>query len=158
MMIDRDKRRDEPDNDEAVWFDDNGPAPPPAGMLLSIHNVAQMFSVSWLALLSYELRGLIKRRHRVGRTRVYGWADCDRIAFIIKGRRAGLTLADMTDILKAADEDAAPEIIKPGRTKCLDLIDRLDRRRQVLREALGELRHLYTLLSSKVAQNGTAPD
>ena len=143
------------DDSEVVWVDDSGPVPPPEGVLLSIDNVAKMFNVSRFALRSYELRGLIKRRHRVGRTRVYGWADCDRIAFIIKGRRAGLTLAEMGNILAAADEDALHADIRAGRTKCLELIDRLDRQRQMLREALGELRHLYTLLSNKLPSNGT---
>src|SRR5207302_3811811 len=103
----RDRDNDEP---EIVWVDDSGPVPPPPeGMLLSIGNVAKMFNVSRLALRNYEVRGLIKRRHRVGTTRVYGWADCDRIAFIIKGRMAGLTLGEMALILKAAEEDASAD-------------------------------------------------
>ena len=144
-----------PDDPEVVWFDDSGPVPPPPdGTLLSIGNVAKMFNVSRLALRNYEVRGLIKRRHRIGNTRVYGWADCDRIAFIIKGRKAGLTLAEMGPILKAADEDASFESMRAGRTACLELIDRLDRRRQALRDGLAELRHLHTLLSSKLLSGG----
>ena len=153
-MTNCDNHRD-PDETEVVWVDDTGPVPPPPeGTLLSIGNVAKMFNVSRLALRNYEVRGLIKRRHRVGNTRVYGWADCDRIAFIIKGRKAGLSLTEIGPILKAADEDASPESIKSGRASCLDLIDRLDRRRQALRDALAELRHLHTLLSSKLGRSG----
>ena len=148
-----------PDPDDVVWIDDLGVAPPPPdGTLLTIGNVAKMFNVSRLALRNYEVRGLIKRRHRVGRTRVYGWADCDRIAFIIKGRRVGLTLAEMAPLIKAADDDATAESIKEGRAKCLELIDRLDRRRQPLREALAELRHLHTLLSTKLTGPGDRGD
>ncbi len=144
-----------PDDPEVVWVDDSGPVPPPPdGTLLSIGNVAKMFNVSRLALRNYEVRGLIKRRHRFGNTRVYGWADCDRIAFIIKGRKAGLTLAELGPILKAADEDASVESMRAGRTTCLELIDRLDRRRQALRDGLAELRHLHTLLSSKLLSGG----
>jgi DNA-binding transcriptional MerR regulator len=156
MMTNCDNRRDhDPDESEVVWVDDSGPVPPPPeGTLLSIGNVAKMFNVSRLALRNYEVRGLIKRRHRVGNTRVYGWADCDRIAFIIKGRKAGLSLTEIGPILKAADEDASAESIKSGRASCLDLIDRLDRRRQALRDALAELRHLHTLLSSKLGRGG----
>ena len=157
-MTNCDNRRDhDPEEDEVVWVDDSGPVPPPPeGTLLSIGNVAKMFNVSRLALRNYEVRGLIKRRHRVGNTRVYGWADCDRIAFIIKGRKAGLSLTEIGPILKAADEDASPESIKSGRASCLDLIDRLDRRRQALRDALAELRHLHTLLSSKLGRGERA--
>jgi DNA-binding transcriptional MerR regulator len=141
--------RSPPDKD---WFDDSGVvSPPPDDLPLTISNVARMFNVSRLALRNYEVRGLIKRRHRVGSTRVYGWGDCERIAFIIKGRRVGLTLSEMTAVIKAADDDAPAGTVKDGRTKCLELIDRLDRRRQPLREALAELRHLYTLLSTKLS-------
>jgi hypothetical protein len=40
-----------------------------------------------------RVRGLIRRRHRIGRSR-YGWADGDRLAFIIKCRRIGLSLSE----------------------------------------------------------------
>src|SRR5262245_8705099 len=130
------------------WFDDSGVVTrPPDDVLLTISNVARMFHLSRLALRNYEVRGLIKRRHRVGSARVYGWADCERIAFIIKGRRVGLTLSEMTALIKAVDDGAPAETVKDGRAKCLELIDRLDRRRQPLREALAELRHIYTRLS-----------
>jgi DNA-binding transcriptional MerR regulator len=153
-MSDQDCDRD-PDDPEIVWVDDTGAVPPPPeGTLLSIGNVSKMFNVSRLALRNYEVRGLIKRRTRVGNTRVYSWADCDRIAFIIKGRKAGLTLAELGPILRAADEDAPAESIKAGRTACVELIDRLDRRRQALRDGLAELRHLHTLLSSKLLSGG----
>jgi DNA-binding transcriptional MerR regulator len=146
--------RDGPEGHDAVWVDDSGVVPPPPeGTLLSIANVAKMFNVSRLALRNYEIRGLIARRHRAGRLRVYGWADCDRIAFIIKGRRVGLTLSELTLLLKAADENASATDTRAGLEKCLELIDRLDRRRQPLRAALAELRHLSTLLSTKMTNN-----
>ncbi len=136
-------------DNEVVWVDDRGEFPAPDDTILSMANVAKMFNISRSALRIYEWRGLIKRRHRVGNTRVYGWADCDRIAFVIKGQRVGLTLGEMAPLLKAADADAAPESIKAGRGRCMELIERLDRRRAHLREALAELRHLDTMLSAK---------
>jgi DNA-binding transcriptional MerR regulator len=143
-----------PEDHEVVWIDDTGEFPAPQDTLLSISNVAKMFDISPLTLRFYERLGLIKRRHRVGRTRVYGWADCDRIAFIIKGRRVGLALGEIAPLLKAADTDASIESVKAGRSQCMELIDRLDRRRSHLREALAELRHLHTLLSTKSQGNG----
>ncbi len=143
---------------EVVRVDESGEVPAPQDTVLSIGNVAKMFNVTQLALRYYERRGLIARRHRLGRTRVYGWADCDRVAFIIKGRRVGLTLGEMAVMIKAADHDAAVESIKTGRAKCLELIDRLDRRRQPLRDALAELRHLHTLISRKLIDDGADRD
>ena len=135
-----------------VWVDDRGEFPAPDDTLLSLTNVARMFNISRIALRFYERLGLIKRRHRVGRTRVYGWADCDRVAFIIKGRRVGLTLGEMAPLLKAADADATPESIKAARARCVELMERLDRRRAHLRETLAELRHLDTMLSAKAPE------
>jgi DNA-binding transcriptional MerR regulator len=117
---------------------------------LTIANVARMFDVSRLTLRYYEGRGLIKRRHRIGRLRVYTWADCNRIAFIIKCRRVGLGLGEVAPLLRASDVDASAESVRGGRAKCLELIDRLDQRRRPLREALAELRHLNALLSTRL--------
>lgn len=136
---------------DVVWVDDFGEVRAPQGTVLSIANVAKMFGVTQLSLRYYERRGLIARRYRVGRFSVYGWADCDRIAFIIKGRRVGLSLSEMAIMIKAGDSDATVASVKAGRAKCLELIDRLDRRREPLRDALGELRHLHALLSRKLA-------
>src|SRR3954469_8460648 len=71
---------------EVVWLDDTGSGrqDPPAERVLSIANVAKMFGVSKLTLRYYEFRGLIKRRHTLDGVRVFGWADCERLAFIIK--------------------------------------------------------------------------
>ena len=53
-------------------------------------------------------------------------------------------------MLKATDHGVVLESIKAGRAKCLELIDRLDRCRQPLRDALGELLHLHALMSRKL--------
>jgi MerR family transcriptional regulator, copper efflux regulator len=149
-MTDCEDHSTRPD-DDAVWVDDRGETKRPRpDQVLSIANVASMFGVSRLTLRYYERRGLIKRRHRVGRVLVYGWADCDRIAFIIKCRRVGLALAEIASVLKATAADASADAIKSGRAKCLELIDRLDGRRRPLREALAELRHLHSLLATKL--------
>ena len=59
----------------------------PVEQILSIENVAETFGISRWLLRFCEFRGLIKRRNRIGTTWVYSWADCDRIAFIIKCRQ-----------------------------------------------------------------------
>lgn len=143
---------------DVVWVDDSGEQPAPQGTVLSIANVAKMFNVTQLVLRYYERRGLIARRYSVGRSRVYGWADCDRIAFIIKGRRVGVPLSEIGLLIKAAERDASVSSIKAGRAKCLELIDSLDRRRQPLRDALAELRHMHALLSRKLLGEGAGED
>jgi DNA-binding transcriptional MerR regulator len=137
---------------EVVWLDDtdSGRADPPAERVLSIGNVARMFGVSQLALRYYEFRGLIRRRHSLDGVRVYGWADCERLAFIIKCRKAGVMLGDIVMIIQATDDDISPLQFKTGQETCMGLVDRLERRRRVIDDALAELSHVYALLTTKL--------
>ncbi len=127
----------------------------PADKILSIENVAEMFGVSRLALRYYELRGLIRRRHWIGRTQVYGWADCDRVAFILKCRRAGLRLSEIRPIIEAADQDTASPLTECGQERCMELVERLEQRKKIYDEALAELVHMHTLLSARLGDPGS---
>src|SRR6185437_15504480 len=103
----------------AACFDDTGARPlPPEQAVLSIENVATMFGVSQLTLRYYEWRGLIGRRQQVGRVRVYSWADCERLAFIIKCRQARLPLGDVVMIAEAAEDDVGAAARKFGQERC----------------------------------------
>ena len=141
---------------EVVWLDDtdSGRADPPAEGVLSIENVARMFGVSQLTLRHYELRGLIRRRHKQDGVRVYGWADCERLAFIIKCRKAGVQLRDIVTIIESTDDDVSPLQFKVGQETCMALVGRLESRQRVIGEALAELSHVYALLSSKLLGEG----
>jgi len=114
---------------------------------LSIDNVARMFRLSRLTLWVYERLGLIKRRNRIGKDLLYAWTDCDRLAFIVKGRSAGLRVHQVRPIIKGLEPTASDESIRLARTRCVELIDLLDRRHQILRAALAELRYLDSQLS-----------
>jgi DNA-binding transcriptional MerR regulator len=124
--------------------------PSSAATVLSIENVAEMFNISRLTLHYYEFRGLIKRRHRIGRVRVYGWADCDRIAFIIKCRRVGLSLSEVAPIVAAVDHEDDTNIHVLGQETCMRLVNQLEASRKNLDEALAELAHTYSLLTVKI--------
>jgi DNA-binding transcriptional MerR regulator len=124
---------------------------PATETILSLENVARMFSVSRLTLRYYELRGLIKRRHRIEQVPVYGWADCDRIAFIIKCRRVGLSLGEVAPIIAAVDGAEDDMFIhKRGQEACMRSVTHLEKRRKTLDEALAELAHTYSLLTIKI--------
>ena len=140
---------------DVVWLDDTGSdlPSPQADRVLSLRNVSEMFVVSQLTLRYYELRGLIRRGHVQDGVPVYGWADCERIAFIIKCRKAGLSLTDIIAVLDATEEDVSPENFKAGQEVCMALVERLERRRKVIDHALAELSHLYALLTAKLMVN-----
>jgi DNA-binding transcriptional MerR regulator len=145
-----DKDQTAPQEAEVVWLDDTGADEPPTSKVLSLANVAAMFGVSPLRLFYYELRGLVRRQHLHGRELVYGWADCERIAFIIKCRRAGLPLREIISVVRASDaDDATSGAFLEGQERCALLIERLERRRTVIGEALAELGHVQALLTTK---------
>ena len=137
---------------ETVWLDDTGSGrtDPPSERVLSLENVARMFGVSKLSLRYYEFRGLIRRMHSLGGVPVFSWADCERLAFIIKCRKAGVKLSDVVTIIDATDDDASPLAFKTGQENCMALVERLERRRRVIDEALAELSHVYALLTTKL--------
>jgi DNA-binding transcriptional MerR regulator len=146
-MTDHDNSR--PGN--IYWIDDDDPnAPQQPDVVLSLAKVARMFGISRLRLLALEALGLIRRRYRVGAERVYGWADCERIVFIIKARRAGLTLRDIAPVLRATNCNLPESERRRGLARCLLLIDQLEKRRQPLDQATSELQHMCTLLTTEL--------
>jgi DNA-binding transcriptional MerR regulator len=52
------------------------------------------FAVTARALRFYEDEGLIAPR-RIGLARVYSWRDRARLAWILRGKRVGFSLADI---------------------------------------------------------------
>lgn len=137
---------------DVVWLDDTGSdrPSPQVDRVLSLRNVSEMFVVSQLKLRYYELRGLIRRGQVQDGVPVYGWADCERIAIILKCRKAGLTLTDIIAILEATDDDVSPANFKAGQEVCMALVERLEQERKVIDDALAELSHVYALLTAKL--------
>jgi DNA-binding transcriptional MerR regulator len=138
---------------EVIWLDDTqgGAAlPPQSGAYLSIQNVAAMFGVTTWTLRYYELRGIIGPRQRVAGHWVYSWADCDRIAFIVKCRRVGIGLADIAPILAAADHEVPAKTIRAHQLRCEALIENLEQPRKVYDDAIFELKQLHALLDAKL--------
>jgi DNA-binding transcriptional MerR regulator len=124
--------------------DSDGSAPSVQN-ILSIDNVAETFGISRWLLRYCEFRRLIKRRNRIGSTWVYGWADCDRIAFIIKCRRAGLRFSEIAPVVRAVDDDSA-RIHESAQELCMTLVQKLEARRKAIDEALSELGRTHSLL------------
>ena len=150
-----------PETASLGWLDGAGGdhAVPPETKILSIANVAEMFGISQFLLRYYEFRGLIERRSRIGHQRVYSWADCERLALIIKCNKVGVRLRDIMSFIAAADEDAPAEVSKTAQEKCMALVDRIEQRRRQLDEGLGELSHIYALISAKLlGQNESRHD
>ena len=116
---------------------------------LTIGAVAQMFKVSTLSLRLFELRRMI-RRERIGNERVYSWADCERIAVVVKARKAGLATGDLGPMLRAMNVRASVPVTEAGRLKCLALIRSLETQQQAIGNVLGELYRIDWELSDRL--------
>lgn len=150
-MIDSEKF-DASGSKQEVPLDDHRKRPDLSDAPLSIGNVSNMFNVSRLTLLFYEHLGVMLRRRRIGQHLVYTPIDCDRLAFITKARRLGLTAHQVAPIIKATESGATVESIRDARARCLELLDQLDCRRRDLRDVLTELRNLYGRMSTRLSQ------
>jgi DNA-binding transcriptional MerR regulator len=122
---------------------------PPDGKVLSIGNVAETFGISRWLLQFCELRGLIGRRNRIGKTPVYSWADCERLVFIIKCRRAGLRFSEIASVVQAVNDESA-RVHEAGQELCMALVEKLEGRRKMVDEALAELAHAHAQLGAKL--------
>ena len=78
-------------------------------------------------------------------------ADCERVAFITKCRKAGVTLSrHHRDHRGDRRRRSRRSLFKAGQETCMALVERLERRRRVLDEALAELSHVYALLTTRL--------
>src|SRR5258708_646869 len=77
---------------------------------LSISQMSRVFGVSLRTLRFYEDRGLIKPR-REGNARYYRGSDRIRMEMILKGKKLGFTLTEISELIggKGPNETPAPE-------------------------------------------------
>jgi DNA-binding transcriptional MerR regulator len=96
--------------------------PPPT---FSISDLAQEFALTTRAIRFYEDEGLISPT-REGRNRVYGARERTRLKLILRGKRLGLSLSEIREILDLyeTDLDESPQLRK--------FVEVLERRRALL--------------------------
>ena len=73
----------------------------------SITQLCSEFGATPRALRFYEEQGLLSPARR-DTARVYSYKDRARLQLILRGRRVGLSIAEIRDILDAYDEEGAP--------------------------------------------------
>jgi DNA-binding transcriptional MerR regulator len=109
-------------------------------------DLVRVWGVTRRTLRFYEERKLISPR-RSGRARIYSQIDSHRIGLILRAKKLGFTLAEITDMLDAATS----ETLGLTAQKCLQQIDHLEGQMKSIVEALSELRRLHLALSGSVA-------
>jgi DNA-binding transcriptional MerR regulator len=130
---------------DMVWIDAATPDPLTKDEILTISQMAEKFGVTPRALRFYESKGLLAPA-REGRVRIYKQADQQHLLLILKGRKLGFTIAEISQMIAAEDGRASPQALKMTREKCLEQIELLERQMNDTKEALVELRTLHSSL------------
>ena len=120
--------------------------------LFAIADLAREFGISTRAIRFYESKGLLPPE-RVGSTRVFRRRDRARLILILRGKRLGFSLRDISDYLSLYDAD------RTQRAQVNLLVEMVDQRMGMLEQqlgdlqtTLGELREIKKLANERLAQ------
>jgi len=95
--------------------------------LYTISELAREFDITTRTIRFYEDEGLLQPR-RNGRQRIYARRDYIRLKLILRGKRLGLSLSEISDIIELYDSDQ-------GETGQLaSFLDSIRERRTVLKQ------------------------
>ena len=114
---------------------------------MTIGEMAREFGVTLRTLRFYEDRNLIHPR-RAGNARYYGGPDRVRLEMILKGKRLGFTLAEISELI--GGEDGAAKTDFEGRlqpAQIVDQLDHLERQRREIEDAITSLKATRERLS-----------
>lgn len=106
----------------------------------TISDLAAEFGVTARALRFYEDEGLIAPK-RQGLARIYSKRDRARLAWILRGKRVGFSLAEIREMIDLYDKDGgAVQQRRVAVLKCRERIDLLERQRLDIDATIAELR------------------
>ncbi|MEA2876979.1 MAG: hypothetical protein QOF14_2175 [Hyphomicrobiales bacterium] len=143
---------------DVFWFSSVPNDDPPNGAAagqseFTITELAQEFGLTHRALRFYDSRGLLSPQ-RDGRRRVFSRADRDRLALIVKGKKLGFTLSEISQMIEAQSGRASAHTLKLTAEKCLQQIAFFERQMREAGEALAELRRIHLSLCMQATKRG----
>lgn len=120
----------------------------------TISDMASLYNVSLRTLRFYEDKGLIFPR-RQGTARFYSANDRIRLELILKGKRLGFSLAEIHNLIASRttaspDDESADLVVSLNSEQVAAQIAHLERQRDDLSTAIGELREAHRRMCESV--------
>jgi DNA-binding transcriptional MerR regulator len=116
--------------------------------LFAIADLAREFGISTRAIRFYESKGLLSPE-RLGATRIFRRRDRARLILILRGKRLGFSLRDISDYLSLYDADRKEQVTLLAE-KVDERIALLERQRNDLETTISELREIKKLADERV--------
>jgi DNA-binding transcriptional MerR regulator len=122
--------------------------PRPEQDAFSISDLCAEFGVTPRALRFYEDEGLISPERR-GTQRIYSHADRARLAWILRGKRVGFSLAEIKEMIDLYDVGDGRRVQKQVTLeRCRDRIELLENQKRDIDAHIAELQQFVELLQS----------
>lgn len=119
--------------------------------LFAIADLASEFGISTRAIRFYESKGLL-RPERVGGTRVFRRRDRARLILILRGKRLGFSLRDISDYLSLYDAQSQTAQVNLLIGKVDERLNLLEQQKGDLETTITELKEIRKLAGDRLAQ------
>lgn len=125
-----------------------------AGPTFAISDLAREFDITPRTIRFWEDQGILAPE-REGSKRVFTRRDRARLKMALRGKRLGLSLAEIKDLIGmyASTEDETPQLLE-----CLRIMEKrraaLQQQREDIEAMLGEIAQFETLFQDELTRRG----
>ena len=120
--------------------------------LFAIADLSKEFGISTRAIRFYEAKGLLSPE-RVGATRIFRRRDRARLILILRGKRLGFSLRDISDYLSLYDANRSQQV-QLLTAKIDERLVSLEAQLEDLQTTISELKEIKKLADERLVKAG----